>query len=187
MLEPAGERDNGRDPESSGQLGAGQLEQRQRVPARLGKDLLLHALVDRHVQRRRQQRSRVGIRKPLDRQHGEPGARLVIVACTDRDDDADRLRHQAPGREAQRLRRLPIEPLAIVHHAQQRLVRGRLGQKTEYCEPDEQAIRRRPGLQPERNGERIALRLRQRVAPIQQARAQLMQRSERQFLLCLDP
>jgi hypothetical protein len=65
------------------------------------------------------------------------------------------------------------------------LVLGHLGEQAQHTEPDQEAIRRLSGTEPERRPERIALRIRQVTEPVEQRRAQLMQAGERQLHLML--
>jgi len=51
--------------------------------------------------------------------------------------------------------------LRVVDDGEQRPVLGRLGHQAEDREPDQERVRRLPGAEPERHGERLALRIRQ--------------------------
>ena len=77
LLDAARQRHRAGEPEPAGQLGrrqsAWQLQQRQRVAPRLGDDLVAHPRVDRPGQHRVQQRPRVGVPQPADRQLRQPG------------------------------------------------------------------------------------------------------------------
>jgi len=51
--------------------------------------------------------------------------------------------------------------LGVVDHDQQRLLLGETSQSVQHCQPHEQRIRRRPGLEPERDAKRGLLRPRE--------------------------
>ena len=77
LLDAARQRHRAREPEPARQLRRrqtpGQLQQGQRVTARLGDDLVADPRVDRPGQHRVQQRARIGLRQPADRQLRQPG------------------------------------------------------------------------------------------------------------------
>ena len=163
-----------------------QLEQRERISARLGDDAVAHLLVQRHPDDRGQQRPRIILTKTFDHQLREPGRVALLGARADSEDDADRLRQQAARHERQRLRRGTIQPLRIIDQADQRAFLGHLGQQAQDGQADEKAIGRVPGGQAERGAQRIALRTREPFEPIEHRRAQLMQPGERELHLGLD-
>ena len=63
-----------------------------------------------------------------------------------------------------------IQPLRIVHQAQQRPFLGDFGQQIQTGKPDQEAVRRVPGTQPERHTQGGLLRFGQRTQPVQQRR-----------------
>ncbi len=77
-----------------------------------------------------QQRRRRGRIQPAQPQLRQPrrGQRRVVVPR--REDDHDPLGVQPPGREHQRLRRRPVQPVRVVDQAQQRTILGQLSQQT---------------------------------------------------------
>ena len=79
-----------------------------------------------------------------------------------------------------------IEPLGVVDHADERSLLGGAGEQAEHRQPDEEAIGRVAGAQPERRAQRVALRAGKRVETFEQRRAQLMQSRERDLHLGLD-
>ena len=79
-----------------------------------------------------------------------------------------------------------VEPLGVVDHADERSLLGDVGEQAQHRQPDEEAIRRIAGAQPERRAQRIALRAGERVEPPEQRRAQLMQAREGDLHLRLD-
>ena len=67
-----------------------------------------------------------------------------------------------------------------------RAVLGDLRQQPEDRQPDEQRVRRLPGAESERDGKRIALRLREPLHEVEDRRAQLLERRVRELHLPLD-
>ena len=84
---------------------------------------------------------------------------------------ADRLRFQAAPDERQGLRGGPIEPLQVIHHAEQRLLSGHLRQQAQYGQTDQEALRCRPGTEAERGPQDVTLRNRQLIEVIHHRRA----------------
>ena len=155
LLDAAGQRPRVGKPEPARELGrrqpTRQLQQRQRVAARLGDDLIAHALVQPPRHGRRQQRACVVVGEA--RRRPAPAGRLsslTSLGSRTANTMRDPLRQQAPRHERQRLRRGPIEPLHIVDQAHERLRLGRLGQQAQDRQGDEEAIRGSAVLQPER-------------------------------------
>ena len=162
-----------------------QLQQRQRVAARLADDLVAHPRVQRPGQHRVQQRARV-VLAPARRPRAPaipPNRRSCARAANT---SADRLRLQAARHEREHLRRGAIEPLLVVHQADQRPLLGHVGEQAQDGQADEEEIRRRPGTDAERRPQRIALRNRQTLEAIEHRRQQLMQPGERELHLRLD-
>jgi hypothetical protein len=79
-----------------------------------------------------------------------------------------------------------IEPLRVIHQADERPLLGDPGQKTQHPQSYEEAIRRRSGRELERRAERIALRSRQVRQVAQHRRAELMNAGERELHFGLD-
>ena len=79
-----------------------------------------------------------------------------------------------------------IKPLLVIHHADQRPVPGHLRQQAQHGQAHQEAVRRGTCTDTERGPQRITLRRRQGLQPVQHRRAQLMQPGERQFHLRLD-
>ena len=113
-------------------------------------------------------------------------SRQVVARLPRREDQADRFRLQAARDEREDLRRGAIEPLLVIHQADQRPLLGHLGEQAQDGQGDEEAIRRRPGTDAERGPQRIALRNRETLEAIQHRRAQLMQPGEGKLHLRLD-
>jgi hypothetical protein len=171
-------------PQISGRQPARQLQQRQRIPARLRHDPRAHPLVQGNLQHRGQQRARIAISQTLDDELREP--RQLFARFARREDQRHRLGQQAPGHKRECLRRSTIKPLRVVDDAQERLLAGRLRQQTQEREPDEESIRRVCRPQPERHAKGLALRARQPLQPIHHRCAQLLKGRERELHLPLD-
>ena len=116
-------RERLRQAEATRQLGgreaARQLEQGQRVPPGFGQDPLPDLLIERPRHDRAQQGPGVGLPESLD---SEPGDSLEVLA---RLAGGERQQHalglEPTSGEGERLRRGPVQPLAVVHHADELL------------------------------------------------------------------
>ena len=188
VLKPPQQPRRGRDTKRASQLPLcqplRQLQQGQRVAARLGDEPLLDPLVQRPPDHRGQQLPGVTVTQPSDgqlRQTAELPARLAR-----RDHQGDLLGEQPARHEPHRLRRGPVEPLRVIDHAQQRLLVRRVGQQAQRRQPHQKPVRRLPCPQSERHAERLTLRVRQPVQAIEQLRAQLLEGSVGQLHLRLD-
>ena len=124
--------------------------------------------------------------EPSERQLRQARQLALVARLADREHDRHRLRQQPPRDEPEDLRRGGIEPLRVIDEAQQRPLRGDLGQQAERGQRDQEAVRRGAGRRPERDAQGVLLRLRQRAEPVEHRRAQLMQPRERQLHLRLD-
>ena len=167
-----------------GCLASGQLQQRERITARLGHDPIAHPLVERTRDHGLQQRPRVTVVETADhelRQPLEVAGRLALGQH-----QPDRLGSQATRHEGQRLRRGAVEPLGVVHDTDQRSLLGHLRQQAQDSQADEEPIRRVAVPQPERRPQRLALRVRQALQAIRERRAELLQPGERELHLRLD-
>jgi len=153
-------RERLRQAEATRQLGgreaARQLEQGQRVPPGFGQDPLPDLLIERPRHDRAQQGPGVGLPESLD---SEPGDSLEVLA---RLAGGERQQHalglEPTSGEGERLRRGPVQPLAVVHHADERPLRRRLRQQAQDGQADEEAIGRRPGTDAQCGPQCIALR-----------------------------
>ena len=76
--------------------------------------------------------------------------------------------------------------MGIVDDAHHRSDCGGRGQQTQYCQPHQESIRRRPDRSAERHVEGTALRFRQGVEVSGQRRAQLLQSGVGEFHVGLD-
>ena len=188
LLDPPRERHRAREREPARQLrrreSTRQLQQRQRVAARLADDLIADLRVHGPGKHGVQQRVRIALRQTIHVELGQPGQ--LVARRTRREDQADRFRLQAARDEREDLRRCAIEPLRVVHHADQRALLGHVGEQAQDRQSDVEAVRRRPGTEAERGPQRIALRHRETLETIQHRRQQLVQAGEGQLHLRLD-
>ena len=161
-----------------------QLHQRQRVASGLRDDLLAHLGIDRPGQHRVQQRPRVRALQPLDHQLRQPGQ--LLGRDPGRKDKPHRLHAQPARHERQDLSRGPIQPLRVIHHANERAICCGLRQQAQHSQADQEPVRHRAIVQPKGDPKRLTLRRRQPFKLIENGRAQLVQRRERELHLRLD-
>ena len=128
VLDPADQRRGAGQPEPARQVRraqpARQLQQGERVPASLGDDQVADPRVQRHGQRHLQQRPRVIVLQPSDFQLGQPGQLRARIAG--REHQPDRVGCQPTRSEPQRLCRGAVQPLLVIHQADQWPIRGHI-------------------------------------------------------------
>ena len=120
--------------------------------------MLADARVQGRGQDRVQQRTSLHFAQLPDDKLRQPGE--IIADGSRREDQADRLRFQAAGNEGEDIGRAPVEPLLVVHHAEERLLLRHIGKQGQHGETEEEAIRRTAGGESERRPKRLALRCR---------------------------
>ena len=186
VLDLAGER---RTAEAVGELGrgpgAGEFEQGERIAPGLGDDPVADPRVDRSWQHRIQQGPRVGVAEAADLELVEPG-QLVVQAVADGEHHHDRFRLQPPGDEREDPRGHQVEPLGVVDHAQDRALGCRVGEQVQYGEADEEPTRGRTLLLTERDPQRLVLRRRKPVQPVEERAAELVEPRVGELHLGLD-
>ena len=165
---------------------ARQLQQRQWVAARLGDDLIAHALVQPPRHGRRQQRACVVVSDPFDDHLRQAGEIVDVGGLAYGEHHGDPLGQQTTRHEGQRLRGGAIEPLHIIDQAHERFRFGRLGEQGQYRQGDEEAVRGVAVLQPERSAQRLRLRTGQCVESVEHGGAQLVQPGEGELHLRLN-
>ena len=190
LLDATGKiRRGGRD-EAAGDLRCApvprQLQQREWVAARLGDDSLAHAIVAEARDGRRQQDASVLRAEPSQRQLGQAFQRGCAGGLAHPEHQCHRFREQPSRHEAEDLARGAVQPLRVIHHAQQRALLCHGSQEAEYGQRDQEVVPRLAGLQTQRDAQSVALRLWKRVEPNQHRSAELMHRRERQVHLGLD-
>ena len=90
------------------------------------------------------------------------------------------------GHEGEDLHRRQVEPLLVVHHAQQWSIFGDVGQQAQHGQCDQEPVGWRARADAERRPQGIALRRGQTIEGLEHWRAQLVQRGEGQLHLRLD-
>ena len=149
-------------PEPAGQLRRGQparqLQQRERIAARLGDDPVAHPLVQSPGDHRLQQRASIAVAQAPDHHLRKAPQLLLLAGLPYREHQRHRLRQEPARHEGKDLCRGPIEPLRVIHHADERPLLGDLGQQAQHRQTHQEAIRRRSGREAERRAKRIALR-----------------------------
>ena len=116
--------------------GRGELEQRERVAARLRDEPVANVCrecdarvaIDQRGGRRRVEPAQVELREP-----GRLEAANLALAGGEKHGDA--LCLEPPGDEDERVRGCVVEPLRIVDEAEERLALGGLGEQAQRCEP----------------------------------------------------
>ena len=190
LLDPPRQRLGLQQPEPAGQLRRGQparqLEDRQRVAVRLGDEPVAAPVVEPGGDDGREQGARVRVGEPAERQLGQADELALVCRRARCEHERDRLGQQPARDEPEDLARGVVEPLDVVDEAQQRSLRGDLGQQVQRGQSDQEAVGGRAGRQSQRHAERGLLGLRQRSQPVEHRRAELVQPRERQLHLGLD-
>jgi hypothetical protein len=101
------------------------------------------------------------------------------------EDQPDRLRTETARDEGQRLRGSRVEPLRVIHDADERSLFRNVRQQTQHRQADEEPIRRVAIAQAERSAKRAALRAGEALQAIQERCAQLLQPRVRELHLRL--
>ena len=99
------------------------------------------------------------------------------------EDQSHRVRAEAARDEGQHLRRCAIQPLLVIHQADQWLLLGSVGKQVQHGETEHEPIRRGTGCDAERDAQCAGLRRRETVEAIQHRCAHLVQSREREFHL----
>ena len=189
LLDPSRQRLRAHQTEAAGQLRRRQpprqLQQRQRIPPRLGDDPVPDSLIQSEPDSRAQQRAGVAVVHAAHLQLGEVSK--LLPRFTRGEHDPDGLRQQAPGDKRQRQRRGLIQPLRVIDDAQQWTLFGRGREQAQHGQPDEEPIGSGAGAQPEHDLQGPPLRVREFGEPVEQRRAQLMQTGEAQLHVRLHP
>ena len=191
LLDAPGKGVVGQHAEPARQLGGGQsareLEERERIAAGLGNDPVAHPLVEAPWNPRREQRARVLVAESLHHELREPVELPHVARLTNCEHHSDRLRLEAARDEGQDIGGLPVEPLHVVDHAQERPRVGDVGKKAERGEAEQKAIRRRSLGQAEHQPQRLPLRRREMLDPLEHPGAhELLQPGQGQLHLRLD-
>ena len=131
-----------------------QLEQRERVPACLREIRSRTVTSSGEAHGRAQQRAGVAVDEAAHLELRQ--VPKLLARLTRGEHEPDRLGQQTARDERERERRGLIQPLRVVHDAQQRALLGRVGEQAEHGEADQEAIRRGPRSGRRRSGARRA-------------------------------
>ena len=126
--------------------------------------------------------------QPTQLQHSQPSrleAAELTLAGGEEHDDA--LGFDPPGDEDERVEGRVVEPVRIVDETQHRLTFGCFREETENCERDEKPVLAAPGRQAECSAEGGGLRLGQALEVPEGRAEDLLQGSEGELRLRLDP
>ena len=129
---------------------------------------------------------RITVIQPADGELRQPLEVPLAARLAHGEDQPDRLRTETARDERQRLCRGRVEPLRVVHDADEGSVFRDVGEQTQDRQADEEPIRRIAVAQTERGAKRIALRAGKALDAIQERRAQLLQPRVRELHLRLD-
>jgi hypothetical protein len=132
------------------------------------------------------QRPCVGVSQPAELELRQPGQALVVGRLAHREDHRGRRGRQVSGDERERLGRGRVQPLRVVHHADQRSLAGQVRQQAQGCHDDREAVRDVSAAHAERDPQRVPLRIRETPDSVQEWRAQLVEPGERQLHFLLD-
>ena len=81
------------------------------------------------------------------------------AAAAKAEDQPDALSIEPARDEGEGVKRLLVDPLHVIDHAQQWALLGCLLKQRHGCQPDQETVRRRPRGQAERSGEGVTLGL----------------------------
>lgn len=186
-LDPAGHRPRVGQAEGVGGFRVpavlGELQQGQRVAACLGEDPFADPFVHRVARHRIQQGAGIGVRQTCECQLGQVGEVVPSQGLPGGEHHRQRFGEHAPRHERHGLRGDLVEPLRIVHEAEQGLLGSRVGQEPEYGQADQEPVRRRSRAEPEGRGECFSLRGRKARGVFEERGAELVQPCVRQFHL----
>ena len=190
LLEPLAQRkrlgQHGAAGQLVGRVLGTELHQRERVIAGVGQDAVDGLRVEGSARDRAEQLARLGVGQAVHRDRRKLLEHLLGGRFADAGDEADAVRVQAAGDEAEHLRRFGIEPVRVIDDAQQRLFFGRPGKQRQRRQSHQEPLRRRPRFLAESDPQRAPLRRRQVVQLRQERDQQLVQAAELHADLRLD-
>jgi hypothetical protein len=172
--------------EICGPPAARQLKERKRIAMALRDDLGADRRIEWAVHVLQQQRARIAVTEPVDRQLRQPGESVVTHVGASCAHKRDPLGEEPAGDEPEDLRRGAVEPLRVVDDADERSLLGDLGEQRQHGEPHQEPVRPGTGLLAEHRGEGFPLWDRQPVKVIQHRSAELVEAAIGQLHLRLD-
>ena len=162
-----------------------QLHQREGIAARFDDQPLEHLVVQRSRQDRLEERAGVAMTERFDMDLGQPPERLAHLPRGEH--DRDPLGREAASREPEAWADARSSHWASSITQRRPRSSCRLRQQSENRERHEERVRSRARAEPEGDIERVALRTRQSLTECKDRRAELLNRSERELHLALDP
>ena len=172
LLELAADRHRVRQRRVAAQLARAELladlDQGQRVAVGLGHDPLGHGRAQPRPSRGGQQLGGVPLGQPGHRQTGQPAEQAGCGGgLADREDHGHGVGVQPAAHERERVGRPTVQPLGVVHQAEQRLPGGPVGQQAEGGQADQEPVRSRACPQAESQLQRRALGRGEHTGPVQ--------------------
>ena len=152
---------------------------------RLGHDAIADALVERTRHHRLEQHARILVLQPAEDELRQTVEGPLAGGLAHGQDQPHRLRTEPPRHERERLRRGGVEPLRVIHDADQRPLLRHVGQQAQDRQADQEALRSVTVAHAEGRAERSALRTGKALEPIHERRTQLLQPRERELHLRL--
>ena len=149
-------------------------------------DPVAHALVDPARDHRVEQRPGIGLAEPPQLELRQAGQPVLAARLPHGDHERHHLREKPARDESDRLRGAVVEPLEVVHDAEDGRLLGGGGHQAQRGQRDQEAVGGLPGRQAERDPEGGLLRLGKRVEAVEHRRAQLVQPGIGQLHLRLD-
>jgi hypothetical protein len=175
---------------AEGQLGRcqrpRQLQQGQRIAVGLGQDAVPYPGIERAGHGRIQQHGRVVDGQTAHPELGQPGQFGLLVGLADGEDQAHRFRGEPSRHELQGLGRGLVQPLRVVHDADQGPLLGHLVQQGQHGQAQQEAVGCGARLQSEHRAQGRPLRGWQLVHVVQVGAAQLVQPRVGELELRLD-
>ena len=162
------------------------VEQGQRVAPGLGHEPLRHPAVDRLAGPGRQELAGVGGGEAAQPDLGQLRQSHLRRRLLRRDDHGDGVGQEAARHEAEDVRRLVVEPLCVVDHAEQGPALRRLRQQGEDGETHQERVGRRAAELAERDLQGSLLWIGQPIGHREQGEEQLVHAGEGQRPLRLD-
>jgi hypothetical protein len=178
-LDLAGQRPGLASSETSGHLDGGQaarqLQQGQRIAARLGDDAVPHTLVERAGDDGVEEFAGLALVQSTYGKLRQVGEDLAGAGLADGQDEQNGFGEQSAGNEFQGLGRHPVQPLRVVDQTEQLLVADGPGEQTQGGQADQKPVGRITDLHPERRAQCVPLRLGKIIEMGQQRSAELVQ------------
>ena len=162
-----------------------QLQESKRIAVGLGHDAVPHAGIESPGHHRLEQCCGIAAAQRAHDQFREPG-QPGLLGLAYGEDHGHRFCTESTSDELERLRRRAVQPLRVVHHADQWLLLGHESKQAQHRQAQEEAIRGAPRPQAECRAQCVPLRGRQPAGTVNVRTAQLVQTRVRELHLRLD-